>query len=291
MRHLLSCLPLCLLAGCAVGPEHPAPADSPVRPVATSNESDQAVKSNRPNREPKADSTHKPLDNAGMVELARTRPIAFLEETIRRYDRDVQGYTVTLIKSERIASKINPEERIECRFREKPFSVLMDWKEGIGLARKTLYVEGENGGNLLAMPAGWRSIVGIQSRDTRSDDAMKTSRFPITEFGLKKGALSALAAWKKAAKRGGLKVIYGGVKRLPELNDRPCWEMKRVDYPEPEDDGITQATFYFDTENWLQIGSILRGEGGQFIASYYFRDVKLNPELEAETFTREALKK
>jgi hypothetical protein len=225
-----------------------------------------------------------------MVRLAKTDPVAFLEDTMLRYNREVRGYTCTLIKHERIHGKVLPREVIACSFREKPFSVLMDWREGVGLAKKTLYVEGENDGKLLAMPAGWRRIAGIQSRDVKSADAMKTSRFPITEFGLKKGAEAALTPWKMAKKRGDLKVVYGGVKRLPELNKRPCWEMKRVNYPEPEDDGVTEATFYFDTENWLMTGSILRGEDGKLIAEYYFKDVELNPDFGDDVFTRKSLK-
>jgi hypothetical protein len=279
MKPLLWCLPLCLLAGCALSGEHSASVDAPA-PEETVSEPLARV-----------DATRKLLDNAGMEELARTDPIAFLEETIQRYDREVHGYYVTLVKQERIGGKLNPTERVASSFREKPFSVLMDWKEGIDQVSKVLYVEGENKGKLLAKPAGWRSFVGIVSRDPKSADALKTSRFPITEFGLKKGALSALADWKTARKRSDLKVIFGGVKRLPELDKRPCWEMKRVNYPEPEYDGITQSTFYFDTENWLMTGSVLNGEGGRLIATYYFRDVRLNPEFPADTFTREALRK
>jgi hypothetical protein len=283
MRHFFWSLPLCLLAGCALSVEHPPAADSSAVLTATFESPEDQEKA------PKADATRKLLDNDGMVRLAKTDPIAFLEDTIRRYDRKVRGYTCTLIKEERVGGKVQPRERIACKFREKPFSVLMDWKEGIGLAKKTLYVAGENDGKLLAMPAGWRRIAGIQSRDVKSADAMKTSRFPITEFGLKKGVVAALVPWKNAKKRGDLKVIYGGLKRLPELNKRPCWEMKRVGYPKPEDDGVTEATFYFDMENWLMIGTVLRGEEGQLIAKYYFNDVELNPEFDEDTFTRKAL--
>jgi hypothetical protein len=140
------------------------------------------------------------------------------------------------------------------------------------------------------MPAGWRRIVGIQARAVDSPDAMKTSRFPITEFGLKKGAQAALTPWKKAKKRGDLKVIYGGVKRIHELKGRPAWEMKRVNYPEPEDDGVTEATFYFDTKTWLMTGTILRGEDHKLIATYYFTDIVLNPDLREDEFSRKSLK-
>ncbi len=212
MRQLLWCLPLCLLAGCALSPEQsPPPVDTERVPEAVD---DKAGGSKEGDAErPKIDATRKLPDNDGMVRLVKTDPIAFLEDTILRCDREVRGYTCVLTKHERVGGKLQPREVIDCWFREKPFSVLMDWQKGIGLAKKTLYVAGENGGNLLAMPAGWLRIAGIHSRDVKSADAMKTSRFPITEFGLKKGAESALAPWKAAKKRGDLKVVYGGVKQ------------------------------------------------------------------------------
>jgi hypothetical protein len=100
---------------------------------------------------------------------------------------------------------------------------------------------------------------------------------------------STLEAWEKAHKRGDLKVLFNGVKRLEELNDRPCWELQRVGYPRPERDGILGETFYFDRENWLQVGSVLLGEDDRLIARYYFRDLELNPDFPPGTFTRAAL--
>jgi hypothetical protein len=233
----------------------------------------------------------KALNNDGMVKLAKTDPIAFLEESLKRYDREVKGYKALLVKRERTAGKLHPEERIRIFFREKPFSVRMDWVTGKDLASKTLFVKGENDDKLVAMPKGLLSFAGLQKIDPTDKRALRRSRLPITEFGIKLGSLAALKAWKTAKKRGDLKVVYGGVKRPAALGKRPCWELKRVGYPKPEDDGITEVTFYFDTDNWLQIGSILRGEDGELIGSYYFRDLSLNPDFDEGTFTPEALKK
>jgi hypothetical protein len=231
------------------------------------------------------------LDNEDMVKLAKTDPIAFLEESIKRCDREVKGYTAQLVKRERTASGLNPQERIKIFFREKPFSVRMDWIAGKDLASKTLFVKGENDDKLVAMPKGLLSIAGLQTIDPTDKRALRRSRMPITEFGIKLGTQSAMKAWKAAKKRGDLKVVYGGLKRPAELGKRECWEVKRVGYLKPEDDGITEVTFYFDTENWLQIGSILKGEDDKLIAYYYFRDLRLNPDFDEGTFTTDALKK
>jgi outer membrane lipoprotein-sorting protein len=59
----------------------------------------------------------------------------------------------------------------------------------------------------------------------------------------------------------------------------------------PEEDGVTDLTIYIDKETWLQVGSVLKGDNDQYIAQYFFRDIKLNPEFTRETFAKEALTK
>jgi hypothetical protein len=231
------------------------------------------------------------LARAEMVKLIDADPVAFLTRVVERYDREVQGYRCTLEKQERVGGTLKPVEVVACWFREKPFSVRMDWKKGIGKAQKTAYVEGKNNGNLLALPSGLLSFAGVVARDPLGADAKSTSRYQLTEFGIQIGTRRTLAAWKAARKRGDLKVEFNGEKKLKELGDRPAWELKRVGYKKPEDDGITEATLYFDVENWLQVGSLMTGEDGKLIGKYYFRDLKLNPEIDDEVFTREALAK
>jgi hypothetical protein len=234
-------------------------------------------------------------DNAAMERLAKTDPVAFLEKSHQRYDREVRCYRTTLVKREFITptkgkGKLLPEEHIDAWFREKPYSVRMSWVKGAGLASRTLYVQGENKNQLLARPTGLGALFGIWRRDTDSDEAKQSSRYPITEFGIKAGSQNTLRAWKAARKRGELKVDFLGEAAPPELNGRACWKLHRT-AGTPEDGGILDGTFYYDKENWLQIGSVLEGEGGRLIASYFFRDLKLNAELPPDIFTERGLRK
>jgi len=50
-------------------------------------------------------------------------------------------------------------------------------------------------------------------------------------------------------------------------------------------------TIYVDKETWLQVGSVIKGDNDLYIAQYYFRDIKLNPEFTDDTFKKEALTK
>ncbi len=271
MRYTLVCLPLCLLCTSDSSSTEPPPATT-FREVA-----------DRGNPLP---------SEAEMERLAKNDPIAFLKECIRRYDREVKGYTTTLRKQERIDGEIQPSEVIDVSFREQPFSVLMRWKEGARKATAVQYVKGENRDKLLVRPAGIFSVAGVVARDPNGSDAKKSGRYPLTEFGIKIGMQRTLASWEKAKEANALHVEFLGVKRVKEAGNRPCWALRRTRYAAPEDnDRVTGLTIYIDKESWLQVGSVIKGDSNQFIGSYYFNDVKINPDFPADTFTPDALKR
>ena len=219
-------------------------------------------------------------------------PVAFLEECLAHYDRTVRGYRCIFNKQERINDRLQPAEEVAVAFREKPFSVYFQWLKGARKAERALYVAGENDGMMLVRPNGFirRQIAGdIAERDPKGSDAMGASRYPITEFGLKKGTERTLASWKRARQRHTLHVRYLGVYKVKQLGDRECYKLERTGYDPPEEDGITELTVYIDKETLLQTGSVLHGEGGKLIAEYFFRDVRLNPKFSANQFRRSAL--
>jgi hypothetical protein len=231
-------------------------------------------------------------NEARLERLARTDPVAFLEACLRRYDREVKGYRATLQKRERLAGKVQDLEVIDVAFREKPFSVLFDWREGAGRAQRTLYVQGQNEGKLLVRPSrplAFR-LVGVVARDPEGPDARAAGRYPLPGFGIKIGIQRILAAWQAARAKGELHVEYLGQRRVPEAGNRLCYVFRRCPYAKPEEDGITDLTMFVDVESWLQVGTILKGDDG-LIGEYYFRDVRLNPDFPAKTFTRQALEK
>jgi hypothetical protein len=270
MRRLLFCLPVCFVM---------APGNLPSAPAA----SDAAIE------RPADDGKPLPAE-AQMKRLAESDPIAFLENCIRRYDREVKGYRCVMHKQERLEGKLQPSEVIDVQFREKPFSVLMDWREGARLAKKTLYVKDENKGMILVKPAGLLAIAGVVERDPNGEDARKGSRVPITDFGIEIGTEHTLASWQKAQAQNALHVEYLGEMKVKEAGGRVCWKLRRTHFKALEDiDGVTDLTIYVDKETWLQVGSTLKGADGQLLGEYFFRDIELNPDFKPGTFTREAV--
>jgi hypothetical protein len=252
---------------------------------------------NLPNAPAADDAVERPADNgkplpteAQMKRLAQSDPAAFLEACIRRYDREVKGYRCVMHKQERLEGKLQPSEVIDAQFREKPFSVLMDWREGARLVKKALYVKGENNGMILVKPAGLLAIAGVVERDPNGEDARKGSRVPITEFGMEISAERTLASWKKAQAQNALHVEYQGEMKVKEAGGRVCWKLHRTHFKAPEDiDGVTDLTIYVDKEMWMQVGSTLKGADGQLLGEYFFSDIELNPDFKPGTFTREAV--
>jgi hypothetical protein len=276
MRRVWLCLPLCVCLGSDRPSEnHPSRPSGAFVAFADEGKNNGAL----------------PSQNE-MERLARTDPLAFLQAALRRYSREnIQRYTLTLHKQENTGGKLNPAEVVEVAFRAKPHSVFFKWVEGARLAERVLYVEGENDDKMLARPAGAiaRLVAGdVVGRDVTGADARQSSRSTLDEFGLKKNLQRTIDAWKAARDAGALNVEYLGVKKLKELNDRPAWALHRTN--KSAEDGVKESWFYVDTDTWFQAGIVQKDENGRLVASYWFRDIRLNPDFSKDQFTPAALK-
>jgi hypothetical protein len=233
------------------------------------------------------------LSREEMDRLARNDVISFYVQTLRKYNREVKGYSVTLQKQEFTNGKLWPTEVIAVQFRDKPHSVFFEWKQGVreGLrgADRLLFVDGENKNMLLCHPASKaaRIFADVVSVPVDGADAKAGGRYTLDEFGLKKATERTLTDWRAAREANTLQVEFLGVKKVKEAGDRSCWTFRRT--CKPDKDGVAEAMIYVDVENWLQVGNVLKDEKGNLLGAYYFRDVKLNPEFKKEQFTREAL--
>jgi hypothetical protein len=242
-----------------------------------------------------APTTDKLPTNAEMEELLRKNPMAFLENTLEKYRREVKaGYHLTLWKHEVIDGKDLPNELIDVYYREKPYSVYFSWQEGATKAKKLLYVEGENKDSkgksqMLVQPNGAFLSKFVVSRDPRGSDAKASAHYPLDDFGFYNNQTRTLKAWQTNFKRGTQKVEYLGMKKVKELDDRLCFSFRAVTTT-PVADGVAELTSYFDAETWFQTGSIIKDKDGKLMGEYYFRAVQLNPEFKPDQFTREGLK-
>jgi hypothetical protein len=226
-----------------------------------------------------------------MKRLAKEDPIAFLENCLRRYQRDVKGYSATFEKRERINGKLYDKEVIEVCFAEQPHRVCMKWLQGARRAQGAVYVEGENDGLMLVRPNGRLLGKVIVTKDPEGEEARDSGRYSLKEFGLRKAAERVYKTWSAARDNGTLFVEYLGEQKLKEAGDRVCYVLRRSRFQKPEADGVMEVTIYVDKETWLQVGSVIKDKDGELIGSYYFRDLKLNPTFPSDQFKREALQR
>ncbi len=234
-----------------------------------------------------------PLPDADEMEkLARTNPVKFLEECERRYNELVKtGYTMTMQKQERLEGKLQEVELVDVAFRETPYSVYLKWTRGARKAEAVVLVAGENNDKLLVKPTTKLAFLvgGVVERDPEGADARASGRFPLTQFGLKKGLQRTRVGWEEAAREKTLHVEYLGKKKVKEAGNRECYVLHRTRYKQPETDGVTDLTIYIDVETWFQVGVLAKGAEGQTIGEYFFRDIRLNPDFSRDQFTRKAL--
>lgn len=231
-----------------------------------------------------------PEEKLSNEELAKRKPVEFLELCLAEYDKNVTcGYRCHFVKQERVKAKLRDPEKLRVNFRAKPFSVHMFWLEGAEYCESSMYVQGENDGKLLARSMLFDIRGPVVTRPVNAPDAKSASRFPITEFGIKAGMVSTIRSMKAAMEKGTLTMSYEGIDKPAKVGDRPCYKLVRTPYDPPEDDNIMKLTIWIDCDTLMQVGSELIDVEGNLIAEYYFRDIELNPAFSDEQFTRKAL--
>lgn len=138
----------------------------------------------------------------------------------------VKDYECLFEKRERFGTRL-VTARMTLKLREDPFSVYLFFHDP-HQGREVIYVEGRNGGMLLAHEVGIKAFVGTVSRDPDSSDAMKDNRYPITMIGMRKMLERVITQWEEEARYGETEVQYYPNARLGEL------ELKAIESKHPQ---------------------------------------------------------
>jgi hypothetical protein len=107
-------------------------------------------------------------------------------KALRQIEREVNDYTCTLVKRERVDGKLTEPEYAFTKVRHQPFSAYLYFlKPDEVTGREVIYVAGQNDGNLIAHEAkGLKALVGAVNLKPNSPMAMHGNRYPITELGV-----------------------------------------------------------------------------------------------------------
>jgi hypothetical protein len=258
-------------------------------------------------------------------ELVRTDPVKMLDACLRRYHREVKnGITATLVKSERVYGDPKPpkepqEEVVRLAVRgdvpdadgKGRVQVRMIWEFGarkslLGTVNGTLFLEEEGGGkDKITVSTG----IAVIPTAVNGPLARGASRYCMRDAGLRGAMLRSHTVWKQRQDNGALHWRFVEKRAVLEVGGQVCYVVERTcpspevdpfeiggapnirDRDNPADVGSVRVTLFIDAEKWLQVGSQLHRQDGHLLASYYFRDINLNPTFADDTFTTDGLKK
>ncbi len=225
--------------------------------------------------------------------LAHHSPLDFLKYCLNHYENaDVNGYTCTFTKQERVKTRLTDVQVIAVRLREKPFSVDMTWIANAKEADRAMYIEGawnDDDGQPLAWikPHGWiiRIVLPKTKQPIHGKRAKAAARRTIDQFGFRRSLELILKYTELGRKNGDLKIICTG---QGKVNGRPTFVFDRVlpysgddsQYP----DGLLR--FHIDQE-WLvptAVFSYADLHAQKLLGSYILTDVTFNPVLKNHHF-------
>jgi len=228
--------------------------------------------------------------------LAATDPLGLLEKGLQRCQRSIRDYTVTFTKQERIGGKLRPEQQIDVRFKDEPFSVFMYWVRNPDKARRVIYVQGqrvdEQGRELaLAEPEGAiaRLLVPSIALPIKGSEAQATSRRTIDQFGFENALELIIKYCRLAEAEGGFELRYVGD---GTVGDRQTYVLERV-LPYAGENGTypdRRAIVHLDKQWLIPLSTHCYADDGksELLASYVFTDVCLNVGLTDQDFTPQA---
>jgi hypothetical protein len=193
--------------------------------------------------------TPHPLDPA--LELAR--------EALARIEAEIEDYTATMVKRERISGRLGGETKIDLKVRTRrvedgklvrPLSAyLLFQNPWLARGREVIWVEGRNEGKLIAHEGGIKNIIRVS---LAPDDqlAMLGNKYSITEIGLTRLVEKLIEKGERDREVGAVDVdISDGHK----VGDRPC-RLIQVTHPDPDprfDFHIAQI--FLDTERMIPL--------------------------------------
>ncbi len=217
--------------------------------------------------------------------LAGKDHVALLKRALEHYRDNFRDYTCTFIKRERIDGRLRPEQWVEVKFAEKPFSVAMRWVKNSPIGDRLLYVQGKHNGQMLVNPKGFLfKLVGTVQRDPTAPEVMANTLRPVTMFGFRRSMESLLKVYELATARGEATNRFRGYK---EVGGRLAMVLERK-LPPRKDYPAKTTVWYLDVEHLVPLGLEGYGWNNELLCSYLYKDIQFNVGLGEEDFTPEA---
>lgn len=216
-------------------------------------------------------------------------PLRLLDNA-RKAFANVQDYSCTMIKQERLGGALSPVHVVTMMVRQQPFSVYLKWHQPSNcVGQEACYVAGKNNGMMRAKSPGILGTVGFVSVDPNDPRAKKTSNHTITESGIANMMARFQDRWATEKKFDRVAVKVGEY----EYNKRRCIRAESAYKVNVPGSPYYRSVVYFDKEtavpvrvelyDWPKAGG---PEGGELIETYSYVNLKLNAGLPETTFNK-----
>ena len=110
--------------------------------------------------------------------------VRVLKATLDHIDRNIQDYSATLVKQERLDGELGEHQHILLKVKHEPFSVYMSFLKPFQ-GREVLYVHGQNNNEMVVLEAGFKRMLGKMSLAPDGMVAMRGQKHPITRVGIR----------------------------------------------------------------------------------------------------------
>jgi hypothetical protein len=230
------------------------------------------------------------LPVAGAAEHPLMPALRWAREGLPMIER-IQDYTATVIKKERIGSKLGDDQYMAIKVRHKPFSVYSIFlAPAAEKGKECLYVEGQNNGKMWAHGTGLQyKMFGTVALDPDGNVAMQNQRYPLTQIGILNLTRRLIDVASEDVKYGECEVKYF---KGAKINDRTCTCIQAV-HPVPRKnflfnvarifvDDASNIPVRYEAYDWPKT------PGGQpeLIEEYTYLNLKLNVGLTDADFDR-----
>ena len=197
------------------------------------------------------------------------------------------GYEATFFKKEVVGTS-TVSHQMKLKIRHKPFSVYL-YFEKPHAGREVIYVEGHNGGKLVAHEAGLLSIAGAMELNPTDSMAMSENRYPITSAGLANTLRIMIKQWESETKYGETEVKYYKDAKVGDLTCRVI----ESSHPQPRRQfNSHKVRLWIDTKTELPVRMQKFGFPGKpgakppILEDYTFLNLKTDIRLTDADFDR-----
>lgn len=228
----------------------------------------------------------RPLVLAVLVLALTSRPAVAvdLEAVLERMEgayAAVQSYTARFAREERIGQALRPREEALIKFR-RPGRLYLRWIAGPPKGREILFVEGRDDGKALVHePAGLARLVTVVVAPD-SPRVLRDSRHPITDLGLGRLVDLIVGNARRALRHNEVTVVdHGAIAEAGRAE-------RRLELVLPRDPAkgyyCYRVLVAIDQPTGLPTGVEIFDWDDRFVASYAYRDLRVNAGLTALDF-------